>query len=113
MFGLIILIAIYVFLGFLLAWIAQMVAREEVSIGTGVLTLVCAGVANFFIGMGLEQALGESVVTTVLQFVSGYIVFVMCLKAIAKLEWKHSAIIAAIYQVVIFLILFGLASCTA
>jgi hypothetical protein len=109
--GLLVIIAVYVVLGFLLAWIANMVAQEDISVGTGVLTLICAGVVNFFIELGLDQVLDDGIGKLLLLLLIQFFVFAACIKALAKLGWKHSFIIAAIYDGLLFVVGLGLASC--
>jgi hypothetical protein len=109
MFGLFILICVYVMLGFMLAWIAGMVAQEEVSIGTGVLVLILAGVLSVVCNMLVASAAPD-----IADYTGPVITFaflVIFLNLIAKLSWKHSAIIGLIYSVVIALVGLGLRSC--
>lgn len=105
MFGILVLIAVYFCLGFLLSWIAGVVAREEVSIGTSVVTIVIAGLLSFGAGLGLREIAPDA--APIVEPVADFVIFTLMIHLIAKLSLKHSAIIAAIYAVI--LLLFGLA----
>jgi hypothetical protein len=100
--GIIILAAVLLILGFLLAWISGMVAKDEVDVKTGVITLVCAGVLSFLAKVGLNTALEESGVQSLVYIAIDFVILAACLRAIAKLEWKHTFIIAAIYDAILF-----------
>jgi hypothetical protein len=111
--GLLILLCVYTVLGFMLAWIAGMVAQEEVEVKTGVITLICSGVVSFLIDMGLAAVIPGTAESVGAMFVADLIVLTLMLNLIAKLSWKHSAIIAVIYTVVIRGVLFGVTMCAA
>jgi hypothetical protein len=107
-----ILLAVYTVLGFMLAWIAAMVAKEEVEVKTGVITLICSGVVSFLVRLGLFEIMGSAEATGA-AIISDLAILALMLNLIAKLSWKHSAIIAVIYTVVIDGLLFGMAMCAA
>ncbi len=111
--GIFILLAIYVVLGFMLAWIAGLVAREEVDVKTGVLTLVVSGVLGILASLGIDAVLDEGTGSTVLNAGAQFVILTACIRLFAKLSWKHSLIIAVIYTVVINVIVLGLAACAA
>lgn len=97
MFGLLLLIVIYLVLGFMYAWIAGVVAREEISVGTGVFVVLLPGVVRIALAIaGLNIGLGGLLLDLALLTVGGAL--------IAKLEWRHAAIIAAVYTVLLFLV---------
>ena len=108
MFGILILVAIYVILGFMLAWVAGMVAQEEEEVKTGVLTLVCAGAINWVIGFVLADVMEPGVPRMMVAIGTSYLVLALCLLAIARLGWKPSLIIAAIYQALLYLVFYVL-----
>lgn len=97
--GCFVLIAVYVVLGFLLAWIAGAVAREDVEVKTGVIVLVVTGILALLINLGIDQVAPG--ITTWTWPIVNYGVLVLLLNLIAKLSWKHSALIAIIYTVIL------------
>lgn len=108
MFGLMIVIAIYAFLGFILAWISNMVTSDEMEIKTGVIILVIAGIINIALQFGLGEdfpAIGGAGVNLV--------VLATMIWLIGKVEFLKSLIIAAVFSAVIFVITLGLASMAA
>lgn len=109
----IILAALYIFLGFMLAWIAMMVAREEVTVGTGIFTLIAAGIMGWLIDAVLDMVVPAGALQTMVHFAVILGTLTLALHLIAKLEWKHSFLISVIYAVVINGVLFALASCIA
>jgi hypothetical protein len=110
--GIFILLAVFVVLGFMLAWIAGMVAQEEVEVKTGVLTLICSGILSILADVCIAlvmtgpAALGASIVAKLA-------ILTLMINLIAKLSWKHSAIIAVIYTVVLTALAIGLTTCAA
>lgn len=102
MLGLLVLICMYLVLGFLLAWVAQLVAREEVEVKTGVLILVITAIVSIAAGLILGQTAPSlaPVGLPALQFG----MLVVLTKQLAGLTWKHSLIIAVIYTVLLFLL---------
>lgn len=111
MLGLIVLIAVYCVLGFLFTWIAQIVAKEEVSVGAGIGIVVGTGIAAAVTAIGLAASVPALVV-----FIMPLVNFglLVCLThLIARLSWKHSAIIAAIYTALMFLVGIAFTACAA
>ena len=100
--GLVILASVYTVLGFFLAWIAQMVAREDVEVRTGVITLIVSGITWLLIQIALSYFIGDAANYTSTPV--NFAVLTCSLHVIAKLSWKHSAIIAAIYAALLFLL---------
>ncbi|MBX3385247.1 MAG: hypothetical protein KF768_01605 [Phycisphaeraceae bacterium] len=111
MFGLFFLICIYIVLGFLLAWIAGIVAREEITITTGVVVLLVSGFLSIAAGFGLAEIAPEA--GPLVQPFINFAILALMIHLIAKLSLKHSAIIAAIYAVILLLIAFALRGCVA
>jgi hypothetical protein len=111
MFGILVAICIYLVLGFMLAWVAGIVAKEDVAPVTGATVLFLAGL----ISMGIKYVLAEQVDGESARLGLGVIVdlavLTLMIRLIARLNWKHSAIIAAIYSVLILVVVMGLASC--
>ena len=108
LFGLMIIIAIYAALGFLLAWISNMITSDEMEIKTGVIILVIAGIINIALQYGLGAdfpAIGGAGVNLVT--LAGMIWL------IGKVAFLKSLIIAAIFSAVIFVITLALASMAA
>lgn len=112
MIGLFVLICVYVMLGFLFAWVAGIVAKEEVEISTGVLVLIVSAIMAFAAKVGLQQFMSKESIVWLVPVVNLAVLTVMT-NLFAKLSWKHSAIIAVVYTVVIFLLSFALVSCMA
>ena len=106
MLGLLILVAVFAVLGFILAWIIGIVAREEVSIGRGVAILLCTGVFNFLVKAGLQEVAPELATWSSLPVSFGLLT--VMIHVIGDIEWKPSVIIAAVYSVVIFAVSFVL-----
>jgi len=113
MFGIIILLVVYTILGAMLAWIAGMVAREEVEVKTGVVTLIIAGIISFLAGLGIDIVLTSQIPNLVVTIAVQLGVLTLCIHVIAKLSWKHSAIIAGIYTGVLVVFGIALASCAS
>lgn len=103
MFGILVAIAVYAFLGFLLAWISQVIAKEDISVGTGVVILILTGIVGFGIKMFAISALGD-VLGGLVALAGQFGVLIVMLNVLAHLTWKHSAIIASIYTGVLFAI---------
>src|SRR5262245_21091404 len=109
--AIVIVLAIYTVLGFFLAWIAQMVAREEVEVKTGVITLVCSGVVSLLVRVGIYQ-IDSGPAGVGAGIVAELGVLTLMIHLIAKLSWKHSIIISLIYTVLLAGVMFGLSSCS-
>ena len=103
----IILIFIFLVLGFLYAWIAGIVSREEISIGAGVVTVLLAGIFGALAKYPLPSDWGGLLIVPI-EFAISFVMLTLMGKMIAKLEWKHSAIIALAYGIVISMLSFGL-----
>ena len=110
MFGLVALVCLYIILGFMLAWIAGVVAREDVEVKTGVIILFLTAVISIAGQVGIEMA-AEGSSKWAAPFIN-FGALLLMIRLIAKLEWKHSAIIAAIYTALLFLLGMALASCS-
>lgn len=107
MLGLFLLICIYLVLGFFLAWIAGVVAREDVEVKTGAIILFVTGVLSVLARLGLKESMPEAIpwLMPIIQFG----ILIVLLHLIARLSMKHSAIIAAIYTGLLFLVGLALA----
>jgi hypothetical protein len=97
---------VYLVLGFLLAWIANLVANEEVEVKTGFLILIITGILSVLVRIGMNQVAPDAAV--VVAPVANFVLLVVLLKLMAQLGWKHSAIIAAIYTAILFAVGLGL-----
>jgi hypothetical protein len=106
----VILLAVYVVLGFLLAWIAAMVAKEEIEVKTGVITLMCSGLVSLLARVGVSMVLEEPL-ASIASIAVDLGVLTLMINLIAKLNWKHSVIIAAIYTVLMTVVMFGIRGC--
>ncbi len=100
MFGILVLIAIYTVLGFLLSWIANMVAKDDIEVKTSVIIIVLWGVLSTGVSYGLNAASvpAPGIFTSIINFglLMGLLHF------LAHLAWKHCAVIAAIYSAIMF-----------
>lgn len=96
---------IFLVFGFLLAWIAQMVSREEVSLGMGIGILIFTYITWAFARVALKDA--EAPLPTAVPIGVLFGVLTLLLGVVAKLSWKHAAIIGAIYTVLITLVGLG------
>lgn len=95
------LVCIYIILGGIFAWVANIVANEEVLVRTGVLILVLTAVVGILLAIVLPMTVpARGLILAGANFAS----LVILTNVIAKLSWKHSAIIAAIYAVILFLV---------
>ena len=104
MLGLLLLIFIYIILGFMYAWVTGIVAREEITVGRGVAILVLTGIGSLlFSGLVDDNTLLTAGVNLALLTLFG--------RWLAQVEWKHALIIAIVYTVILIAIATGLASC--
>lgn len=108
MFGLMVLVAVLVVLGFLLAWIIGIVAQEEVSIGQGVLILLCTGVCNMLLGVVLQKMAPQAADWAGIPV--SFAVLTSMVWLIAKVEFKKAAIIGLVFSVILFVVSLGLAA---
>lgn len=110
--GIIVPLAIFLVLGFMLAWITGMVANEEIEVKTGVIVVVLTGVATWAIGR-----YGTNLITDSFGFASivntavWVVVMTGMLAAFAKIPMKKGVIIALIYAGIIGLLNWGMYSC--
>jgi len=109
--SLVVLVAVYCVLGFVFAWVAQVVSREEVSVGAGIGIVVTAGIVAILTSAVLASYAGGLAVFLIP--VVNFGLFTLLTNLIAKLSWKHSAIIAAIYTALLFVVGFALTMCAA
>jgi hypothetical protein len=112
MFGLLLTVCILIALGFVYVWIANVVAHEEVSVGVGVAILVLAGIANFALNFLLGAALGGTI-TLILSIPLNFLVLAGLTHLLAKINFKQSLIVAAIFTVLMFMLSFGMTMCAA
>ena len=104
MFGILLLIVVFVVLGFMYAWVTGVVAREEISVGRGVAILVLAGIASLiFSAFVTDNSYAGAAVNLGMLTLFG--------RWLAQVEWKHALVIAIVYTVILFAIAMGLASC--
>ncbi len=111
MFGLIIIIGVLAFLGFLMSWIANIVAREDMPVMTGFLIVFIAGAVSLVAGFALSAFLGD--LATYVQPVLNFGVLFLTIKLFGGLEWKPSAIMAAIYSALLLVVGLSLSMCTS
>ncbi len=93
----IVLFALLVFLGFILAWIVGMVAQEEVSISTCVILTVISAIAGTLAGAGaasIHPALGLLQIPLTAVFLGAM------LTRVANISLKQGLVIAGIFGVV-------------
>ena len=102
MFGIIILLCIAVFFGFMLAWICGMVANEEIEVKTGVIIVVLSMIASVAARVGLESAELPGLVVLAGTTLVGWLCLSGLLVSYAKITWDRAMIVAAIYAAVQF-----------
>lgn len=101
MITLVVLVCIYIALGFIFAWVANVVANEEVLVRTGVLILVLTAVVGILLSIVLPASIpARGLILSGANFAA----LILLTNVIAKLSWKHSAIIAAVYTVILYLV---------
>lgn len=110
MLGIIVLIAVLMTLGFMLAWITGVVAKEEIEVKTGVMVVVLTGIVNFAFGAFVTKDLGLWV-GLLANAAVWLAVMTLLLRAIAGIAVKKGIVIALIYAVIVLLLNFGMASC--
>jgi hypothetical protein len=108
--GIFLVICIYLVLGFMLAWVAGVIAKEDVAPMTGAIILFLSGLISTLVKYGLATQVSAEAATA-LGVLVDLVVLTLMIKLIARLSWKHAGIIAAIYSVLIFGVVFALASC--
>lgn len=99
--GLFVLVCIYIMLGFLFAWVAGVIAQEEVLVRTGVLILVLTAVVDILLRIILPAS---TPAPGLVLMGANFLTLIVLTNAIAKIDWKNSAIIAVVYTGVLFLI---------
>lgn len=102
MFGIIILLCIAVFFGFMLAWICGMVANEEIDVKTGVIIVVLSMIASIAASYGLQAAEMHGLIVFAGSTLTGWLCLSGLLVSYAKITWDKAMIVAAIYAAVQF-----------
>lgn len=105
MFGILLFICILAVFGFVLSWIAGVIAHEEVSIPKSMAIIFTNGVISFLIGMGLDDA---GVIGAIVQFAASLATLGALLWVLAGIPFKKGVIIAAIFAVLMLLLSIGL-----
>lgn len=109
MFGILLLICVYLVLGFMYAWVMNMVSKDDVPVTKGAVILFLVAIITLVIGAVLKD---QSDVVQILGSTIGQFAALVGLTiVIAGLEAKHALISAAIYTVLLFLAALGLAMC--
>ena len=101
--GLFVLVCIFIMLGFMFAWIAGVVAEEDVEVKTGVLILFLTGVVTVLVRIIVSEVDGIPM-PGLIGAAANFLALIVMTHAFAKIEWKKSALIAIIYTVILFLI---------
>lgn len=100
------LIAVYLVLGFMLAWVVGIVAKEEIEVKTGVIIMVVAGV----VGLGAKLALA-GVAPDMVEFAGlaiDFVVLTVVTNMFAHIGWKNSVIVALICSLLLLAVGMGL-----
>ncbi|MEZ6243170.1 MAG: hypothetical protein R3B57_09015 [Phycisphaerales bacterium] len=97
MFGLLLVVVTYLILGFFYAWIAGIVAREEVSVKVGAVVVLIPGIVRFVLAV-------SDIDVGLLGLLIDYALLALGSKYIAHLEWKYSLIVAAVYTALLLAI---------
>ena len=110
MLGLIVLVLFLVTMAFVLAWIHNIVAREELSIGTSFGVLLLTGIVGFGADIAVTQGLGLDVLSSAFVGLAiDVLLLASLLRLIAKTEWRPSFIIAGIYAALALAVGLGIA----
>lgn len=110
MLPILILIAIVAFLGFMLAWVTGMVAKEEISVGQGMAVVFLTAIVNFFARLGLLVVGLEPLVANIIDIPISALAMAGLLRLIGGIDFKPGLIIGAVYAVALFLVNLGLAA---
>ncbi len=110
MIGLFLLFCLLAVLGFVYVWIANVVARTDVEVKTGIIILFVAGLA----GWGIRAALSGAGGVTFEVAGSGvhFLALVLLTRYLAAIEWKQALIVAAIFTGLMFVAGLALAAMT-
>ena len=104
----------YVVLGFLLAWIAGVVAREEVTVGTGVIILIATGVISMVVDFALAQFFPDGgVLILIVGQVIWFGVLAGAISLFTNIALKHALIIAGIFTTIMILVALAMAAATS
>ncbi len=105
----IVLAAILLVLGFTLAWVTGVVAKEEIEIKHGVIIVLITGIVARIVGYALRDA---DVIISLLAYAAVWIVLLAgLLRLVTHVPFKQGLLVATIYAVITTAITFGLASC--
>lgn len=100
MFGLLILVAILAVFGFILSWIAGVIAGAEISVPRSMAILFTNGIANYFVAIGVaDMGLGG----TFIQLGISLLVLAMLLWILADIAINKAIMIASIFATLTFL----------
>lgn len=110
MFGLLLLICVYLVLGFMYAWVMNMVSKEDVPVTKGAVILFLVALVNIGLGLALKDQ--SDIVRLAVSLGGQFLALCGLTIVIAQLEVKHAAISAAIYTALLFVLGLGLAMCS-
>lgn len=102
MIGIIILVAVFLVLGFLYAWIAGIVAKEEVELKTGVLILFLAAILTVVLQVALLSL--DPAVQIVLTSVGQLVAIAGLTRVMTGIALGKSFVIAIIYSVILSIV---------
>jgi len=106
MIGLFVLLCILVALGFVLAWISNVVAHEDMEVKTGVLILVLSGILSWVAKLALMDM--DPLVESLGGIAANFGALVLLTNLLGKIGFKKSAIIAAVFTAILWVIGFVL-----
>jgi len=105
-FAMIIYLLVNLILGFVYAWVLNIVAKEDIPVYKGAVILVLTAIASVIASAGIESILpGYSIWISLLV---NFGLLICLTNLIAGVSVKHSAIAAAVCSAMMFALLFGL-----
>lgn len=109
--GLVLVVFIYIVLGFMYAWITGIVSRDEISVKTGVLVVIMPLLARIavFVGVIAMETEPSGLLVWLVATAADFAALVLGGRFIARVDWKSSLIIAGVYTVLLILMMQGLA----
>ncbi len=104
------LIAIYLTLGFFLAWAMGVITGDEISVGRGVLIVIVAGVIASLVNYLLTDQAGLSVFVGLAAYVATFAVTTAAmLTSSTQTPFAKTIIVGAVYSVLLLMVQIGLA----
>jgi hypothetical protein len=103
----VLLICIALTLGFLVAWITGIVAKEEVSIGRSTVIVVLTAIV-FFVSFAVASDIG--IVGAIIPLLATMLAMAGLLRALAYIPFKHGIVVSSIYSLIMLVCAFVMSS---